>query len=363
VSAADAALPGLAPFRPRAPWWGGDLQTVRNFLVGRTPDLLPWPGRRLELPLNDGTGDRLVAHLHGEGRGRRPLAVLIHGITGCAESHYVRATARHLLGLGYPVLRLNLRGAGASRPLCREQYHAGRSADLTAALSALPPEVVARGIVPVGYSLGGNMLLKLLAEGSWSGDVRAAATVSAPIDLKATQLRFMAPRNRLYHAIMLRWMKAEILAGPGPMPEAERRAVRAARTVFAFDDTVVAPRNGFAGADDYYARCSALRFLSDLAVPTLLIHALDDPWIPAQPYLAFDWTSNPCLTPLLPAGGGHVGFHGSGNAVAWHDVAIARFLDLQSRTGSPMAGCCASAWARRSRWPGATRRGRPGTRR
>jgi predicted alpha/beta-fold hydrolase len=310
---------------------GGDLQTLRNALPGRPADLADWPGRRLELALADGSGDRLAAALHRPGAPRgRPLAALIHGLTGCEDSRYIRASARHLLARGHPVLRLNLRGAGPSGALCRYRYHAGRSEDLRDALTALgdlEPGLLDKGLLLVGYSLGGNMLLKFLAEHGARFAVLAAASVSAPLDLKATQLRIMAPRNAVYHRYLLARMKAETLAGTAALSEAERQAVGSCRSIYQFDDRFVAPRGGFADAEDYYRRCSARAFLSAIAVPTLLVHARDDPWIPAAAYEAVDWGSNPHLVPLLSASGGHLGFHGRGARAAWHDRCIRRFFE------------------------------------
>jgi predicted alpha/beta-fold hydrolase len=324
-----SGAPDFPPFRPRLPWLGGDLQTLRNYLVVRPPDLADWPGRRLELALADGSGDRLAAVLHRpQGPGERPLAVLIHGLTGCEDSHYIRASARHLLGRGHPVLRLNLRGAGPSAALCRHRYHAGRSADLRdalAALARLEPGLYAGGLLLVGFSLGANMLLKFLAESGRDFPLRAAAAVSAPIDLEAAQLRLMAPRNALYHRYLLARMKAETLAGAELKP-AERRAVLRARSVYDFDHGFVAPAGGFADAEDYYRRCSARRFLAAVDLPTLVVHARDDPWIPGAAYDAVDWRATPKLIPLRPAAGGHVGFHGRGAGAAWHDRCIARFF-------------------------------------
>jgi predicted alpha/beta-fold hydrolase len=170
------------------------------------------------------------------------------------------------------------------------------------------------------------MLLKFLAEHGADFPVCAAAAVSAPIDLKATQLRLMAPRNALYHRYLLARMKAETLAG-ADLGAAQRTAVARARSVYQFDDGFVAPAGGFADAEDYYRRCSAGRFLADVAVPTLIVHARDDPWIPAAAYDAVDWRANPSLVPLLPATGGHVGFHGRGARAAWHDRCIGRFAE------------------------------------
>lgn len=307
----------IEPFRPRWPWIGGHLQTIRNQLV-RPRHELP-AGERLWLDLGD--GDALGATLHAH-EGTKPLAVLIHGLAGTEESLYVRATAAHLIDAGFPVLRLNLRGAGPSQPRCRGQYHAGRSEDLRLALGRLPDALTGNGLALVGYSLGGNMLLKFLGEGA-TPLVRAAASVSAPIDLAEASATLAAPRNRIYQSWLLAKMREEALSGP--INDAEREAVASARTVTEFDDRYVAPRNGFASASDYYARSSAAQFLPRIAGPTLLVQASNDPWIPMTAYDAVDWPANPRLTPLFGAGG-HVGFHGAGSKIAWHDRAIVRFF-------------------------------------
>ena len=122
-------------------------------------------------------------------------------------------------------------------------------------------------------------------------------------------------------------MKTEIAAANSVLSDLERAGLDTISSVYEFDDRVVAPRNNFTTADDYYARCSAKSCLGDIRVPTLLIHARNDPWIPANAYLAFDWSSNPRITPLLPKGGGHAGFHGFGSFVPWHDRCIASFVD------------------------------------
>jgi predicted alpha/beta-fold hydrolase len=320
-----------APFVPRAPWWGGDLQTLRNYLrKRRRPDLSPWPGLRLELPVLDGSGDRLSVCLHQPAiESGRPIAVLIHGLTGSENSVYLRASARHLLSQGYPVVRLNQRGAGPSRPLCQSRYHAGLSGDLGDALKALADldsRLISRGVVLVGYSLGGNILLKFLAETGRDYPIGAAATVSTPIDLAASVARIMSRRNRPYHNYLLSRMKAEEAARPEPLTTAERSNLERVARIYDFDETVVAPRAGFSGADEYYRRCSALGFLDRITVPTLLIHATDDPWVPAAPYGAFSWQRTPNLQPLISERGGHVGFHGRGSPVAWQDQAIAGFF-------------------------------------
>lgn len=333
---ADIALP---EFRARRPWWGPDLQTLRNSLVGPSPvvDRVV----RLTLPLGDGTGDALVGSLQKPTTETdRPLAVLIHGLSGSEDSAYMITTSQVLVDEGYPVLRLNLRGAGPARPLCRFQYHAGRSEDLRDALrsrefvDALREHSVDcadRGFVLVGYSLGANMLLKFLAEFGEQFPIVAAGAISAPIDLEAASYRFLHRRNRVYHWNLLRNMKREALEQGGEVSESERAAIVGVRSILEFDDRFVAPRNGYADAAAYYADNMARRFLADIAVPTLVIHAQDDPWIPADSYTSYRWSDNPNLLPLIPRGGGHVGFHGHGSAVPWHDRCLVPFFEALRR--------------------------------
>ncbi len=243
----------------------------------------------------------------------------------------MRATAASLLDAGHRVLRLNLRGAGGGRALARGHYHAGSSPDLAAVLAGLPAALTAHGVAAIGFSLGGNVLLKLLGEAGSATPLSAAVSVSAPIDLAACSARLRAPRNALYQRYLLSRMKRDAIDMAGSLTPAQRRAVDEVRDVYGYDDRVVAPRNGFAGAQDYYARCSAKSFLARIAIPTLLIHALDDPWIPGDVYHRVDWPGLTRLRAALTTGGGHVGFHAAGSRVAWHDQAILRFLALPER--------------------------------
>ena len=311
-------------FRPRWPWIGGDLQTLRNTLSYQIPDFSRFPPERLTLPMSDGSGDHLLALLNRPTADiGRPAVVLVHGLTGSENSRNIMTSAAYHLRAGHPVVRLNLRGAGPSRGRCRGHYHAGRSADIRDALAALPGELQDRGLLIVGVSLGGNAVLKFLGENTAIGNVLAGAAVCAPIDLRMAQLRIAAPRNVVYQRHLLQAMRADARAFGGSNIEAVLARVR---TVYDFDDLIVAPNNGFDGAEDYYRRSSAGPLLDAISVPTLLIHPRTDPWVPARMYLERSWKPDGAVTLLMPPDGGHVGFHAADDTAPWHDRCISSFF-------------------------------------
>lgn len=313
----------IPPFRERPPWIGCDLQTLRNFLCGGPPDLSG--AERLWLPMMD--GDKLAARLDRPAADAgTPLVVLVHGLAGSESSHNVVATARHLVGEGWIVLRLNLRGSLPSRPTSTGRYHAGKTEDLAQALRGLPSALVRRGILLVGHSLGGNLALKFMGEGGHGLPVLGAVSVSAPLDLARTCARMMARRNFAYHRHMLQAMKTEALMDGAALSTAERAAIAAARNVYEFDDRFIAPHFGYGGAPDYYEANASGRFLGGIKKPTLIVHALDDPWIPAACYTEIDWSRLPMIETALAPHGGHLGFHGLGSRAPWHDLVTAKWL-------------------------------------
>lgn len=327
------SLPPFPAFNAALPWVGGDLQTIKNNLVWRAPAFAPNRQSRLTLPMADGTGDALHAVLdEPESDGALPLLVLIHGLTGSEDSRNIMVSAAHFVGIGFPVLRLNMRGAGPSLGLSKEHYHAGRSQDIAAALEALPGRLAANGVVMVGISLGGNALLKFAAEHPTHTDVLACASVCTPIDLKAAQQRIMAPRNAVYHRHLLGHMKAGALAHATDKA-AMTQTLERVTSVYAYDDLIVAPQNGFAGAKDYYAQSSAAPLLDKVEIPTLLIHARTDPWIPTHMYTDREWPGDGPLTLVISDDGGHVGFHGRNSPIPWHNLCVGQFfLDIAKRS-------------------------------
>ena len=327
-----------ADFRVPLGLGSGHLQSVRNRVLPRrhNPDAIA-RGRTIIVPTEDDTGDRLIVTLHGgQDRG---LVLLVHGLGGSAESVYVRATAVALLRAGFNVARVDLRSAGASKRTSTLTYHAGKTDDLRAVLRNLATrrEAAAAGSGPalavMGFSLGGAMTIKLLGEPYEGLPIVAGVAVSAPLDLVIGAQHLSGSAFGVYERAVLRGLRRDVRApapdGSSRLTSAERSAVEQARSLPDFDDAVTAPRHGWRDAHEYYAVNSAGPFLPRINVPTLIIHAIDDPMIPATPYLAVDWKSLEragYVSRAITAHGGHVGFHQRGRLMPWYADQAARFL-------------------------------------
>ncbi len=310
-------------FRSRWPWVTADLQTIRNNLPGRLAGVPVDSGQRFEIPLSDGSGDRLVARYH-PGLAPVPTVILVPGLTGCETSRHVLQAAGAWVADGAPVVRLNLRGSPPGRSLAKDHYHMDRVRDLADACIAvgdLNPGIRRQGVVVVGFSLGGALALRLAQTPSPPEIVKAVVAVSAPLDLTATSERIARPRNRFYERWLLRRLRQETALLWRNRPATVREAVQAARHIRDFDGAFTAKEAGFRDAADYYASCSPSRGMNRLAVPTLIIHASDDPWVP--PPLVVE---SPSLHVVVTRGGGHVGFHGRGSRIPWYVGAAARFV-------------------------------------
>jgi hypothetical protein len=343
-------------FTPALPWVTGNLQTIADRVRPPSHDLERISTeQRLVVPMRDGTGDALAVRLHrpvapddprtgasdddrtgasdddrrSRAGGDQPLVLVVHGLGGSIESTYVRATAAGLLRSGYPVARVDLRGVGDSSEHCRMLYHGGRSEDLRSVLHALAAESDGRGLALMGFSLGGNVSLKLLGEPLEGLPVRAGVSVSAPLDL-ATGTEHLSRRMfGLYERFLVAKLRQDTAHSGLALSPTERAAIARLRTITEFDDLITAKHNGWRDAAEYYAVNSSAQFLPRITVPTLVIHALDDPMVPAGPYRAIDWESLESTTPVRRAitpHGGHVGFHARGEQMPWYVARAVRFL-------------------------------------
>ncbi len=328
-------------FEPPRGWRHGHLQSIRSRILPRTwrLDDVGTEEQRL-ITMHDGSGDRLSAVLHSPSSpvAGRPLVVLVHGLGGSAESAYIRASARGLLRTGFPVLRVDLRGAGRSGEHSSGLYHAGRTGDLRDLLRqvrATAPD----GIAVMGFSLGGNATLKLLGEPLGDLPVVAGIAVSAPLDLAVGTEHLHHMLFGMYERFVMNGLR-EDAARPGPaagLTPQEAEAIRRARTVVDFDEAITAPRNGWRDAAEYYAVNSSAQYLPRISVPTLVVHAIDDPMIPDGPYRAIDWQaieSRGFVQRAITPHGGHVGFHRRGRAYPWFVPQAIRFLLSQVDAGA-----------------------------
>lgn len=318
-----------ADFVPKRGWVNPHLQTIRSRVVPTTY-LLPGSEEILQVALTDGTGDRLAVSLHRpDAMTRRITVLLIHGLGGSAESDYVRAATRGLLLAGHSVARVDLRGAGRSARISAHLYHGGRTEDLRTVTAALSRCDGVGAIAPVGFSLGGNAVLKLLGEPHPGTAVVAGAAVSAPLDLAAGSPYLRRAAFGVYERFLVRKIRADALRPGARFTPEERSAILASRTLVEFDDAVTAPRHGWRDAEEYYAVNSSLTYLPRIRVPTLVIHAIDDPMVSPQPYRRVAWEELAARGPVRRAitpHGGHVGFHEEGNSLPWYVHPLGVFL-------------------------------------
>lgn len=247
--------------------------------------------------------------------------VLVHGLEGSADSPYMRSLAQTLLVAGYATHRMNIRTCGGTEFMCNTFYHAGLTTDLFAYVMDLDRRRRTPAWV-VGFSLGGNMALKLAGEMETDAlrVLAGVVAVSAPVDLKACTMRLAERRNWLYERHFLRSMRRrlamrrEVLGGvlrdEGGLPF---------RSVYEFDDIITGPAFGFEGADHYYRTQSANQYTARIEVPTLVVASEDDPLIPPAVYEPL--RANPNIELLLTRHGGHCGFLGRGKR-HWLDERI-----------------------------------------
>jgi len=304
-------------FEERVPWIGPDLQTLRNFLLPQPR--IETTSNSIKLPMSD--GDILVASLNmSADPPKRPLIILVHGLTGSENSVNIISAANYLVQKSWRVLRINLRGTMPTRPQAKGHYHAGKTEDLSQALHQLPPKFLNNGAILIGHSLGGNLILKFLGEGLGDKNILGGISISSPLILRETCTQMMKPRNFFYHRHILKAMKEEALAPGAELSRSQIQAITSAQSIYDFDHNFIAPLFGYQDADDYYVNNSSGRFLRGISKPTLIIHALNDPWIPPKVYLETQWDLNPTIQTKITKSGGHLGFHGKTNKVAWHNL-------------------------------------------
>ncbi|HZI17865.1 MAG TPA: alpha/beta fold hydrolase [Pyrinomonadaceae bacterium] len=347
-----ARLVRSRPFRPHPRFANGHAQTIYAALAPRRdePDA-PHGVRRESRLFEVEPGVRVRLECRWQERPQDgPTVIIIHGLEGSADSHYVRGTAAKAVAAGFNAVGFNMRNCGGTEHLTPTLYHSGLTSDIHRVLVGLAEQDGLAEIYLAGFSMSGNMVLKLAGE--YRGEVPSAlggvAAVSPSIELNACAAHIERRANWLYRQSFMRSLRRRVRKKRALYPDLyDTRGLWRVRTVRQFDERFTAPAGGYADATDYYDRASSLPVIADIRVPTLVLHAEDDPIIPAAPFREPFIAANPDVLLVLTRRGGHVGFvadpaAAAGEDARWAENRVVEFFRLLSQTragaASPAGG-------------------------
>lgn len=321
-----------------APFWlpNGHLQTIYPATCLPKPAV---PFRRERWPTPDGD---FIDVDFVDGDAGQPFVVLFHGLEGSSNSHYARAMMAELAARRWSGAVPHFRGCSGEPNLAPRFYHSGDAGEvdwIVRRLHALARAADCARFYATGVSLGGNALLRWLGESqSQAGFVDAAAAVSAPLDLARGGDALSRGFNRLYTRMFLNTLKPKCIAKLQQFPGLyDLAALQAANDLYAFDNVVTAPLHGYRDTDDYWHRASAKHVLMDITVPTLVLNALNDPFLPG---VHLPRQAAPCVTLDYPEQGGHVGF-ATGSVPGRLDWLPRRLLQFLDNPATRSAGAAA----------------------
>jgi predicted alpha/beta-fold hydrolase len=331
----------IVPFVPR-PWLkNGHVQTIAGNFFHRVDTLPPYTSELVEVEAaREGRiPSQVLCHCHWQPeavRRERLTVIVLHGLEGSSESQYVVGNANKMWRAGWNVVRMNMRNCGGTEALSPTLYHSGLSGDIWAVLRAMAERFGVERFVLCGYSMGGNLVLKLAGElGTSEPRLKAVATVSPALDLAQTSDALHLPINYLYAQRFLKGLvkrygrKCELF--PGIYDPARAHGLRTLRE---FDERITAYYSGFAGASDYYYRAAAARVLAGIGVPTLILHALDDPFVRITAESRAAILQNPSIVLMETGHGGHCAFlagpGGGDDDGYWAEGMVLRFLAAEA---------------------------------
>lgn len=282
------------------------LLTIAGNFWPRKIDERRFPCTRKEYRIDACT--RILVLEHQPSVSPKGQIVFLHGLEGSASAGYIQSFAQEALIRGFGVHRANLRTCGGTENICETSYHSGLTSDTRTILQ----EIAGRELGPiflVGFSLGGNVALKLAGELGQTSLIAGACVVSTPIDLAACVRCIDKPSNRLYLRRFLSRLRSRVRRKSAISPHLYSKAgLDNVKTIWEFDDRFTAPLFGFGTASNYYATQSAVRYLDAIRIPTLVICSKDDPLVPFEIYHHSAFRLNPALTLMATEHGGHLGF-------------------------------------------------------
>jgi predicted alpha/beta-fold hydrolase len=276
----------------------------------------------------------ILCHCHWQqDRAKRLTLVIVHGLEGSSDSRYVIGTGSQAWKLGWNVVRMNMRNCGGTEKLSPTLYHSGMSSDVGAVVRALIEHDKLPRIALAGFSMGGNLVMKLTGEWGTHAppEVRAVVGISPAIDLAISADTLHNRENRLYEWKFMNGLRSRIKRKAKLFPgRYDLRYLKGVKTIREFDNEITARYSGFSSADDYYARASASRVVDQITVPTLVIHALDDPFIRMTRETRDKLEHNPQITFIETAQGGHCAFlaqpNGRGDDGRWAEKRLIDFI-------------------------------------
>lgn len=320
----------LTEFVPRRGLRNGHVQTLVGNYLPRAAFHAPSTLEEVEVDASDGS--RVLCKTHwqaGADAGKRLTVVLVHGLEGSSESQYIRGIASRAWRAGCNVVRMNMRNCADSDALTPTLYHSGFSGDVGAVVEHYTRRFSLERVALVGYSMGGNLVLKLAGEWGRRVPLVGVATVCAVIDLAAGSDALHEPANRIYEWHFLRRLMRRYRRKAELFPQIYAKdGFGAVRSLREFDDKIVARYCGFRDADDYYYRVASARVVDRIAVPTLVLRALDDPFIRLTEETRKIILANPHIALLETKHGGHCAYlsNDRGDDIHWAESTVMRFL-------------------------------------
>ena len=265
-----------------------------------------------EFYFEDGDFTEIVWSEAPEGNAFSDIVVLFHGLGGSADSAYIQEMMMHLKQRGHLGVLMHFRGCGSRTNDTIRSYHAGETEDARFFINTLKQRFPQTKLHAIGYSLGGNMLLKLISTYAEYSPLSSAIAVSTPLELETCTLHLNKGLAKIYQLYLLKDLKAHLLHKAHKLDLVTAlglsvKRIKAIKSIYEFDDIYTAPVHGFSDAHDYYTRNSSRQFLSGIKMPTLMIHAYDDPFMPASVFPS-DTELSKSIQFELYENGGHVGF-------------------------------------------------------